>query len=142
METQQQLIESLKSQLEKETSKLQTTLQESKETEDKIFQQQLYNQKLMLTLKQKENITKQLEEKIQVCMEGGTDRLASLDTMNDAYLESIEVELNQIELDVMSSGDLSKLIVILNGQIQRVNEERDRRTVFIQTRIERLENKM
>ncbi len=141
-EEQLALIDTLRKQIEEVKTQTTIALQEKEEKESLIQQQQLYTQKLMRTLKQKENITKELEEKLQVTEEGGTDRLAVLETVNDSYLESIESELERVELDVMSIGDLSRLLLIYSKQIERVNEERDRRTLFIQTRIETLENKM
>lgn len=138
-EQQEAQITLLRKQLEELKSETQEAQQQSQQRRNELENQRQFNERLTRKLKHQEHLTKELEEKIMVEREGGTDKLATLESLQDSYLEMIEQELNQVELDVMSVGDLSRFLIILNDQMTRINQERDRRELFIQRKIDRLE---
>lgn len=138
-EQQENQIHLLRKQLKELKNATLEVQEQNQQRRMELETQRQITQKLTMKIKSQENLTKQLEEELQLEREGGTDKLATMETLQDSYLEMIEQELNQVELNVMSTGDLSRLLVILKDQISRINKERDRRDAYLQRKLERLE---
>lgn len=131
-------IDRLKQEIEILRQRNKDMLEDREKTKQECKQAEELQQKLIKKLKIEQLKAKELEEKIEVATEGGNERLTTMESLNFHYIDMIEDELNRVDLSIMSMGDLSRLIKLFNKQLQRTNDERDRRDHYVKNKLRAL----
>jgi predicted nuclease with TOPRIM domain len=129
-------IERLKQEIEQEKLKQQVIQEDTKRVEEEKQKLENMTQKLIRKVKVTQNKNKELEEKYEVAQFGGSMKLADMNQVNVRYVTMIEEELERVDLSIMSIGDLSRLTRVFSKQLDRVNDERDKREKYVLNKLD------